>query len=77
MLRRLVCLDCEHEFDEEDAEPFDGVDSLGEALASVASLEELRSGELVLVECFCPNCGSDDLEDVQNLEAIAEMKGGH
>jgi hypothetical protein len=76
MRRRLICLDCEHEFDEEDAEPFDGADTLGEALASVASLEELREDELVLIQVFCPMCGRDDLEDLENLEAVREMKSG-
>jgi hypothetical protein len=81
MQRRLVCLECEREFDEEDAEPFDGGDSLAESLSRVTTLDQLRllvdpafDDELAWVEVFCPNCGSDDLEDCENVAAIQEMK---
>jgi hypothetical protein len=82
MIRRLICLDCEHEFDEQDAEPFDGADSLAEAMSRVTTFDQARAlvdptfeDELVLIEVFCPNCGGDDLEDADNLEVVREMKG--
>jgi hypothetical protein len=37
-------------------------------------LVELEDGECFFVEGFCPMCGSDDLEDAQNLAAVREMK---
>jgi rubredoxin len=63
-MHRLICCDCGYRFYEEDAEEV--TDSLG----------DLQDGELVFIECLCPNCGSDDLEDIENLKALREMKAG-
>jgi rubredoxin len=66
MRRRLVCCDCGHEFDEAEGEPIE------------ETLSELQDSSFCFVECFCPNCGGDNLEDTENLQALREMKGhGH
>lgn len=62
MNRLLICCACQWEFFEQEV-------SIDE------TFEELQDGELVLVEVFCPNCGSDELEDMQNLIAVRELKG--
>jgi hypothetical protein len=67
--RQLVCVECGNQFLEDDAER--GEDVLAGLSEEALALED---GELYFVEVFCPQCGSDDLEDVENLEAVREMK---
>ena len=42
------------------------------AFAESAAVQTQVTGGFV--EFCCPNCGSDDIEDAQNLEAIREAK---
>lgn len=59
--RSFECCECGFQFGEED----------NLALDEVA--EELPDGGFIFVEAFCPKCGSDDVEDLDNLEAVRDM----
>lgn len=58
---RFLC--CDHHFTED------------EAKQTEEKVGELQDSALQFIDYACPNCGSIDIEDLDNLESVRAMKG--
>lgn len=66
-MTHFLCCNCGHRFSESEAVQ-------NEILESMPDMYDRPDSPVAFIEYCCPECGSDDVEDGVNLEAIQAIK---